>query len=161
MGLFYLSLPLMKRYTLFGLIFLLILSCTENIKTEKENHETISSIIKTKMTEQENCWNKGDLECFMKHYWKNDSLEFIGKSGLNLGWQTTLDNYKNSYKNKDEMGVLSFEYLKEKQIDNHTFHVIGKWKLSRTSIGDTLQGHFTLIWQIKNGEWVIISDHSS
>ena len=32
-------------------------------------------------------WNKGDIEGFMQGYWKNDSLMFIGKNGINWGWQ--------------------------------------------------------------------------
>ena len=150
----------MKNYIILFLSIALLHSCV-SFEFEKTDEAEVEKTILAQMQEQENCWNKGDLECFMKHYWQNDSLEFIGKSGLNLGWQTTLDNYKNSYKNKDEMGVLSFEYLKTKLIDHNTFHVIGEWKLERPAVGDTLQGHFSLLWQQKNKQWVIVSDHSS
>lgn len=150
----------MKTYLNLFLISFLLQSCI-SFELEKTDEAKVKTTIIAQMKEQEDCWNKGDLECFIKHYWQNDSLEFIGKSGLKLGWQTTLDNYKNSYKNKDEMGKLSFEYLKTKLIDYNTFHVIGKWKLERKAIGDTLQGHFSLLWQEKNKQWVIISDHSS
>ena len=36
----------------------------------------------------------GNLEEFMSFYWKSDSLMFIGKNGIQYGWQKTLDNYK-------------------------------------------------------------------
>ncbi|MFP5470855.1 MAG: DUF4440 domain-containing protein, partial [Bacteroidia bacterium] len=143
----------MKTYLNIFLISILLQSCI-SFDFDKTDETQVKTTILAQMKEQEDCWNNGNLECFMKHYWQNDSLEFIGKSGLNLGWQTTLDNYKNSYKNKDEMGVLSFEYLKTKLIDHNTFHVIGKWKLERETIGDTLQGHFSLLWQQKNEQWV-------
>lgn len=149
----------MKTFILFTISFFTITSCIN--KKSSNNENDIQKIVHTKMQEQEACWNRGDIDCFMKHYWQSDSLEFIGKSGLTRGWQKTLDNYKKSYSNKDEMGQLSFEYLKEELIDNNTFHIIGKWKLLRNVIGDTLQGHFTLLWQKRNNEWVIISDHSS
>jgi hypothetical protein len=150
----------MKRYINIFLISILLSSCIA-FEVDKPNEQEVKTTILAQMQEQEACWNQGDLECFMQHYWKSDSLEFIGKSGLNLGWQTTLDNYKNSYKNKDEMGTLSFEYLKTKLIDDNTFHVIGKWQLQREKIGDVLEGHFSVLWQKKNNQWVIISDHSS
>jgi hypothetical protein len=144
-------------------VLTLMITCTSCITFEVDevDEDQVKTTILSQMQAQETCWNQGDLECFMQHYWKSDSLEFIGKSGLNLGWKTTLDNYKNSYKNPDEMGTLSFDYLKTKLIDNNTFHVIGKWQLQREKIGDVLEGHFSVLWQKKNNQWVIISDHSS
>ena len=46
------------------------------------------------LDEQTKAWNKGNIEGFMNGYWKNDSLMFIGKNGINWGWQKTLENYK-------------------------------------------------------------------
>ena len=56
---------------------------------------------------QQNCWNEGDLDCFMEGYWKSDNLVFIGSKGLTYGWQKTLDNYKKSYPTKEAMGKLN------------------------------------------------------
>ena len=140
------------------LIFVGIISFSCQIENDEPSAE---SIITSKMQEQEDCWNNGDLNCFMQHYWQDEKLEFIGKNGLTRGWQKTLDNYNTSYPTSGKMGKLSFEILKNKQIDFTTAHTIGKWRLIRKEIGDTLAGHFTLIWQKRNQEWVIISDHSS
>ena len=41
------------------------------------------------MEQQEDAWNNGNIENFMNVYWKNDSLVFIGKSGINYGWDKT------------------------------------------------------------------------
>lgn len=40
------------------------------------------------------CWNKGDLDNFVKGYWKNDSLMFIGSNGVVYGYRDLLDRYK-------------------------------------------------------------------
>ena len=37
--------------------------------------------IRQVMADQAAAWNKGSIDAFMKGYWKNDSLIFIGKSG--------------------------------------------------------------------------------
>jgi hypothetical protein len=150
----------MKKYLLLLFTSTLLYSCV-SFEFEKTDEKEVTTTILNQMQEQENCWNNGDLECFMQHYWQSDSLEFIGKSGLTLGWQKTLDNYKRSYASKDEMGTLSFKYLKTQLIDNNTYHVIGKWQLQRPNIGDVLDGHFSILWQKKNDKWAIISDHSS
>jgi ketosteroid isomerase-like protein len=113
------------------------------------------------MRNQENSWNEGDLKSFMDTYWKSDSLSFIGKSGINYGWQTTLENYQKSYKNKSEMGTLSFDNISITQLSLKYIYVIGKWHLNRLKPLKDLSGHYTLIWQKIDGEWVIVSDHSS
>ncbi|MFT4779998.1 MAG: ketosteroid isomerase-like protein [Flavobacteriales bacterium] len=122
---------------------------------EKENLQTISAL----MQAQENAWNEGDLDRFMSSYMKSDSLSFIGSRGLSKGWQTTLDNYKKSYPNKEQMGRLQFENLQMEQLAASSAFVLGKWTLYRNA--DTLSGHYSLIWKKLEAEWVIVADHSS
>ena len=50
--------------------------------------------IRQLLDEQTTAWNRGDIESFMKGYWENDSLMFIGKGGVTYGWINTLNNYK-------------------------------------------------------------------
>jgi hypothetical protein len=111
------------------------------------------------MAEQEKSWNAGNIDAFMISYWHSDSLLFIGKRGLTRGWQATLDNYKKSYPNPEAMGTLRFTNLVVDVWDDQRASVIGKWELLRTN--DTLAGHYSLIWENKMGQWVIVSDHSS
>lgn len=87
------------------------------------------------LNEQTMAWNRGNIEDFMKGYWKNDSLMFIGKSGITYGWNNTLNNYKKSYPDTTAMGKLSFTVITAKQLSFQYFHVVGKWHLQR-SIGD-------------------------
>ena len=108
---------------------------------------------------QKNAWNKGDINQFMETYWKNDSLMFIGKSGVTYGWQNTLDNYKKGYPDTAAMGKLKFDILHVKKLSSSYYSVVGKWYLAR-SIGD-VGGHFTLIFKKIKDKWLIVSDHSS
>ncbi len=139
-------------------VFLLMaFAMTLSLKAQSE--QSPIELVAQKMAEQEVCWNKGDLACFMDVYWKSDSLKFIGSKGLAYGWKTTLENYKRSYPTAEAMGKLTFTNLHVEQLGDNYISVIGRWYLSR-SIGD-VSGHYSLIWQKINGEWVIISDHSS
>lgn len=123
--------------------------------SQSKDQKTISKIL----DEHTEVWNRGDLENFMNGYWKNDSLMFIGRSGINRGWKTTLENYKKGYPDTTAMGKLSFDIVQVEQLCPEYFYVVGKWRLKRT-IGD-LNGHYTLLFKKINGQWVIISDHSS
>jgi ketosteroid isomerase-like protein len=115
--------------------------------------------IRKVLDDQLKAWNKGDVESFMQGYWKNDSLMFIGKSGVNWGWQKTLENYKKGYPDTTAMGKLSFDIIVIKKLSPEYYYVVGKWMLKR-SIGD-LSGHYNLLFRKVNGSWLIIADHSS
>lgn len=137
--------------------FLLLLSLLFSISSFAQPKD--ETIIRKLLNDQTAAWNDGDIESFMKGYWENDSLMFIGKSGITYGWTNTLNNYKKNYPDASAMGKLSFDILLVKRLSNEYYQVVGKWHLKRT-IGD-LSGHYTLLLKKINGEWVIITDHSS
>ena len=115
--------------------------------------------VRNLLGKQTAAWNRGDTDAFMVGYWENDSLMFIGKSGVTYGYKNTLANYKKNYPDTTVMGKLTFTLIQLKQLSPEYFHVTGKYYLTRT-IGDA-SGHFTLVFRKINGKWVIISDHSS
>lgn len=118
---------------------------------------SISQILIKQQTE----WNKGHIEGFMASYWKSDSLEFVGKKGLTNGWKNTLNMYKKSYPNTAAMGMLNFDIIKIDVLTDDAAYVVGRWRLTRDKDKGNLGGYFTLLFKKINGEWVIVSDHSS
>jgi ketosteroid isomerase-like protein len=127
------------------------------LKLQAQNKEI--QAIEQLLGKQSAAWNKGDIDNFMVGYWNNDSLLFIGKSGLKYGYQTTLNNYKKSYPDTATMGKLSFDLKKINVVSKEYAFVVGKWFLKRT-IGD-IGGHFTLLLRKIKGQWMVIADHSS
>ena len=115
--------------------------------------------VRNVLAKQNAACNRGDVDAFMVGYWENDSLMFIGRSGVTYGYKNTLANYKRNYPDTTAMGKLTFTLIQVKQLSPEYFHVTGKYYLTRT-IGDA-SGHFTLMFRKINGKWVIISDHSS
>jgi len=120
---------------------------------------TDESAIRQTLGEQVQAWNEGNIGRFMKTYWENDSLMFIGKGGITYGWQNTLNNYKKNYPDTIAMDKLSYNILRISRLSPEYFYVVGKFHLQR-SIGD-LNGHYDLLFRKINGRWVIIADHSS
>jgi ketosteroid isomerase-like protein len=140
----------MKHLTL---IFLLVLGM--KVLGQTTEVKAIQQLLQT----QTEAWNKGDIDNFMVGYWNNDSLMFIGKSGLKYGYETTLKNYKKSYPDATAMGQLNFDLLKINVLSKEYAFVVGKWHLKR-SIGD-LDGHFTLLLKKIKKQWTVVADHSS
>ena len=141
----------MKKLTLF---VSLVLNAGFAIGQTKDELE-----IRNILNNQTVAWNGGDLAKFMQPYWQNDSLMFIGKSGITYGWQQTMDSYKKNYPDAAAMGKLDFKIISIKRLSVIYFFVVGKWHLKR-SIGD-VGGHFTLLFKKVKDKWLIVADHSS
>jgi len=142
----------MKKY---GFILAAVLSALLATAQSKKDEKEITDLL----NRQTVSWNKGNLEEFMSGYWNNDSLMFIGKSGVTYGYANTLNNYKKNYDSNEKMGKLFFEILKLKKLAPDYYWVLGKWFLKR-SVGD-IGGHYTLLFRKINGKWMIVADHSS
>lgn len=110
------------------------------------------------MKKQEVAWNNFDIDGFMKYYWNNDSLKFIGSKGITYGWKNTLENYKKGYPDKKAMGFLTFTNITIEELSANSIYVIGKWNLKKED--KDVGGHYTLLWKKINGKWVIVCDHT-
>ena len=119
--------------------------------------DPVNDVVKL-MRQQEQSWNKGDIPGFMEHYWKNDSLKFIGSSGVTYGWKNTIERYQKAYPGKEDMGELRFTIIEATRLAKDAVYVIGKWELKKEKPAG---GHFTLLWRKIDKRWVIVSDHTS
>lgn len=115
--------------------------------------------IRKMLSAQVTAWNKGNIAGYMKGYWENDSLVFIGKNGPNYGYSNTLARYQKAYPDAAHMGRLTSTIISMKKLSPDYYFIIGKWQLNRTA-GD-IGGSYTLLLHKINGKWVIIVDHSS
>ncbi len=136
-------------------MLLVLLTCSLYSFAQSSDELAVRKILNIQLE----AWNRGNIESFMKGYWENDSLIFVGKNGITYGWENTLKNYKSNYRDTTAMGKLSFVIISVKQLSPYYFFVIGKWHLQR-SLGD-LSGHFTLLFMKIKNKWSIICDHSS
>ncbi|MBG49411.1 MAG: DUF4440 domain-containing protein [Pseudozobellia sp.] len=110
------------------------------------------------MAQQEKAWSDGNIEGFMQGYWKSDSLTYYSGGRITKGWQTTLDNYKKGYPNKDYTGTLNFTIDQITQINDGAYYVMGQYHLKR-KVGDA-NGTFMIIFKKIDGGWKIVADSS-
>ncbi|HRO42338.1 MAG TPA: nuclear transport factor 2 family protein [Flavipsychrobacter sp.] len=137
-------------------ILVLILLLQSFITSAKSKDEVaIRKMLAAQVVE----WNKGMIAGYMKGYWENDSLVFIGKNGPTYGFRQTLERYQKSYPDLASMGQLTSTILSIKKLSSEYFFVVGKWELERTA--GNLKGSYSLLLRKINGEWVIVNDHSS
>ena len=122
-----------------------------------ESLEAITSLLNT----QVDAWNAGDIHAFMEGYWNSDSLRFASGGTVRRGWQATLDRYLASYPDRAAMGQLAFEELEMRRLSPEWATVFGRFRLKREAPLDDLTGLFTLIFEKRDGSWIIVSDHTS
>ncbi len=130
-----------------------ILACS--VDNEKEG----ATAIRTVMSMQQNCWNQGDIDCFMESYWQSDSLTFIGDNSVTYGFEITYQRYQTIYPDRAAMGQLTFNIIKLDQLALDAYHMVGQWTLDRDS--GNIGGYFTLLFRKIDDQWVIVRDHTS
>ncbi len=113
------------------------------------------------LADQVAAWNRGDLEGFMRGYWKSDSLSFFSGGTATRGWQTTLDRYRRRYQGEGrEMGTLAFD-VQDVWLPSRGMAVVrGGWSLAMKDSAP--HGLFTLVlrWFPDQG-WRVVHDHTS
>ena len=140
-----------------NLIFFLLISTTlahsQNLK------KTDSLKILNILEKQKIAWNDNDINEFMKGYLKSDKLVFSGSNGPVFGWNFVKERYLKTYSTKELMGDLSFEINNIFALSRKVAILLGKFNLQRKN--EKLSGYFTLIFKKINGNWYIVSDHTS
>lgn len=136
------------------LVLLLIVSCQP-----KTDHMQSKMEIARVVFDQQNAWNKGDIEGYMQGYMKSDSLRFASGGNVSYGWETTLARYQKGYPEKASMGELTFSDIDIQLVSDDSGIVFGKWELERES--DHPWGLFTLVFNKTEDGWRIVHDHTS
>ena len=146
---------MLKTFSI-SVVFLIITSANSYSQTLKEKD---SLKILNVLEQQRIAWNDNDINEFMKGYLKSDKLVFSGSNGPVFGWIFVKDRYLKTYSTKELMGDLSFEINNLFSLSRKVAILLGKFNLQRKN--EKLSGYFTLIFKKINGNWYIVSDHTS
>ena len=145
------------KYIYFFTLFSVTLFACKN-PGPADSRKDKATIIQVLQAQQE-AWNQGDLEKFMIGYFEDDSLMFVGSSGIVYGYDNTLERYKRTYSSREKMGKLTFTVRELKSVTSDVYFMVGNYHLERDSI-ENVEGLFTLVWKKEGADWVIAADHS-
>jgi ketosteroid isomerase-like protein len=141
---------------LIGLAVLLVL----HVRGKAAEDKVREAVLKV-LDDQVEAWNRGDLDGFMKGYWKSDELTFFSGGDVQQGWQATYDRYKARYQGEGkEMGKLKFEDRKVDATGPKAALVRGRWELTFKD-GKKIGGLYTLLMREERQGWCIVHDHTS
>lgn len=122
---------------------------------EQSAEQELESIIEQQATD----WNAGDIDAFMKVYWRSDALTFSSGGAVTRGFDATLARYKRRYPSRDQMGKVQFSELEFLPLGTGAMQALGVWNLQRES--DPIGGRFTLVFRRFPEGWRIVHDHTS
>ena len=144
--------------TIIAALIIVAASAYAHAQSDEQQAEIAGSITAV-MNAQAAAWNRGDLEGFMRGYWRSEKLVFVSGENVTRGWQPTLDRYRKSYDTRAKMGTLTFSDLEINVLSKDSAYVLGNWALKRET--DEPKGKFTLIFRRFKDGWRIVHDHTS
>ena len=113
------------------------------------------------LMQQQDAWNRHDLDGFMTGYHKSKNLTFFSGANERKGWEETMSRYRATYTAPGhEMGKLEFSELHIEWLCSDSAFVLGQWHLTMSD-GKTPHGLFTLVFRKFPDGWKIIHDHTS
>jgi uncharacterized protein (TIGR02246 family) len=120
-----------------------------------------TTAIEQVLRDQQEAWNRGDIDTFMRGYQDSPETTFIGKS-ISHGYQPILERYRKGYSSRAAMGTLDFSEIAVRMLGDEHAVVTGRYHLTRTAEGGgDASGIFSLVFEREAGGWKIILDHTS
>lgn len=113
------------------------------------------------LTEQDQAWNRGDLDTFLEGYVKTDDLSMTSGGEITRGYPAVRQYYVEHYgSDKSTMGQLSSELVQLTPLGDDHLMVVCKWRLERAG-RPTVGGVYTLVLARTPSGWKILHDHTS
>jgi len=144
----------MKGLTRSGSLLLIMWTLVQPVYGQKNDALSIAQSV---LNVQADAWNQGDIDSFMKTYWKSPDLQFISSNGMAQGWQATIERYHRTYPDRQAMGKLTFTLNRADRRSKNIITLVGKYHLDREGL-DNLEGLFVLVLQRFQGDWKIVMD---
>ena len=146
--------------TTYWILSLLLASLTA-LAQAHQDEDKVKTPVGQVLRQQQDAWNRHDLEAFMTGYWNSPELTFFSGARQTSGWQSTIARYRKTYQSGGrEMGKLEFSDLNIQALGPDAAFVRGAWHLTMAD-GKTPHGLFTLIFRKFPGGWKIVHDHTS
>ncbi|HUD23361.1 MAG TPA: nuclear transport factor 2 family protein [Acidobacteriaceae bacterium] len=110
---------------------------------------------------EENAWNRGDVDGFVKGFKDSPETVFMGKLVLE-GYAQILADFKRNYPTAASMGELTYSELEVHAMGESFAVCLGKYHLERAKKeGGGADGTFSMVLEKTGAGWKIVLDHTT
>jgi ketosteroid isomerase-like protein len=142
-------------------LLLALLGCAHTRGFADGDRDAIVDLLRA----QQDAWNRGDLDEFLRGYEPGPALVFTSGGKIRRGLDETRARYESRYRSAgashatNVMGHLEFEVLSVRGLGRDGAVVLGRWRLTRTP--EAGAGVFSLALLRTHAGWRIVHDHTS
>ena len=104
-------------------------------------------------------WNRGDIDGYLAAYWNSDKVRWVSEGTVQYGFEAIAAAFNARFNSLDNMGNLEVANLEIELLGENDALVFGAW--IQTTLAARHHGVFTVHVKRMDGEWLIVSDHSS
>ncbi len=145
----------MRRLAL-GLSLVLVLGCAHAREFTADDRAAIVGLLRA----QQEAWNRGDLDGFLRGYDPGPDLVFTSGAQVRRGFAETRARYEARYRSgAQQMGRLELTVLDVRALGSDGAVVLGRWRLEHAS--EPGGGVFSLALLRTRAGWRIVHDHTS
>lgn len=139
-------------------LLVLLLGCAHAREFTDGDRAAIVDLLRA----QQDAWNRGDLDGFLRGYEPGPELVFTSGGKVRRGLDETRARYESRYRGADAgdaMGQLELEVMSVRALGRDGAVVLGRWRLTRTP--EAGAGVFSLALLRTRDGWHIVHDHTS
>ena len=120
-----------------------------------DDHQRIRAVFESGCA----AWNRGDIDGYLAAYWNSDKVRWVSEGTVRYGFEAIAAGFKAHFDSSDNMGRLEVTNLDIQLFGENDALVFGAW--IQTTPMARHHGVFTVQLKKIDGEWLIVSDHSS
>lgn len=119
-----------------------------------------TTVVRTMLESSAEAWNAGELSGFIDDYANDPATSFMDGRRPQYGYDWIRSNYAPRFDPGASRDSLGFEGFAARRLGDNHILATARYVLHR---GDsvTSSGPFTLILELRHGEWKIIHDHTN
>ncbi|MBC7904297.1 MAG: nuclear transport factor 2 family protein [Gemmatimonadaceae bacterium] len=140
------------RKILYVLAFVLV--AVSPVLAQNKDEQAILEVIR----QEEEFWNKGDIEGYVSLYAPDDSTRMILGKGAAYGRDSILAFYK-KYWPKEKMGRLELDGEGMERLSDNFYYVTGYFHVTQAD-GRVINGRYSSLMKKVKGKWYLYTDHS-
>ena len=120
-----------------------------------DDHKRISTLFESGCA----AWNRGDIDGYLSDYWHSDKVRWVSEGKVSYGFEAIASAFKARFDSPENMGKLEVADLEIQLLSESDALVFGAWTQTTRTARRT--GVFTVHLKKIDGEWLVVSDHSS